>query len=216
MDCGKEHQRWLSQVEKLKASMSELTNTDPKNLLQHFFLQAIETEFSTELETHKATIKALVCDAVSHCDKLSGSVRQRSAQIIKQNHSTAILETIHLADIRNKAVFEVYKNCGVTVDTYFERYSSPPGTELQNVGYNRIAHGSAKATATQTVELSSMLIWMQILKRFFTVYDSLTVDVELKPSTLNWVGAMWLHRVQTCSLGDLVWELYLDLWYIEN
>jgi hypothetical protein len=216
MDCNKEHQRWLSQVEKLKGSMGELTNTDPKNLLQHFFLQVIEIEFSSVLETHKIAIKTLICNAVSQSRQLVGTVRERAAQVIKQTRVTELLPRIRLTDIRNKAVFEVYKNCGVTVDTYFERYSSPPGSAEQNVMYSQIAHGAATATARETVELANILLWMQILKRFFTVYDSLTLDVELTPCTLNWVGAMWLRHVRERSLGDLVWELYLDLWSIEN
>jgi len=216
MDCEKEHHRWLSQVEKLKASMSELTNTDPRNLLQHFFLQAIQTEFSTELETHKTTIKTLICNAVAQSGQLVGTTRARATEVIKQMCRTDLLHKVRLTDIRNKAVFEVYKSCGVTTDTYFERYSSPPGNTEQNMIYNQIAHGSAQATAIETVELSNVLIWMQILKRFFTVYDSLTSEVELTQCTLNWVGAMWLHHIQVRSLGDLVWELYLDLWSIEN
>lgn len=216
MDCKKEHERWLSQVEKLKASRSELTNTDPQNLLQHFFLQAIQTEFSTELETHKATIKALICNAVAQSEQLVGTTRARAAEIIKQMCRTELLPRIRLSDIRNKAVFEVYKSCGVTIDTYFERYSSPPGSTEQNMIYNQIAHGGAQATALETVELSNVLIWMQILKRFFTVYDSLTSDINLTPCTLNWVGAMWLYHIRERSLGDLIWELYLDLWSIEN
>lgn len=216
MDCEKEHQRWLSQVEKLKGSMGKLTDTDPKNLLQHFFLQVIQIEFSNELETHKSTIKTLICNAVTQCTQLSGTVRSRAAQIIKQTRHSELLQRIRLSDIRNKAVFEVYKSCGVTIDTYFQRYSSPPGTEVQNLVYNQIAHGSAQATARETVELSNILIWMQILKRLFRVYDSLTLDVELVPRTLNWVGAMWCDHIRERSLGDLVWELYLDLWSIEN
>lgn len=216
MNCEKEHQRWLSQVQKLKASMNELTNTDPKNLLQHFFLQAIATEFSTELETHKTTIKTLICNAVAQSPSLTGTPRARASEIIKQMCRTDLLPRIRLTDIRNKAVFEVYKSCGVTIDTYFERYSSPPGSLEQNTVYNKIAHGSAKATAIETVELSNVLIWMQILKRVFVVYDSLTSDVQLTPCTLNWVGAMWLYHIQKRSLGDLIWELYLDLWSIEN
>lgn len=216
MDCEKEHQRWLSQVEKLKASINELTNTDPQNLLQHFFLQAIQTEFSTELETHKTAIKTLLCNAVAQSGQLVGTTRVRASEIIQQLYRTDLLPKIRLTDIRNKAVFEVYKSCGVTIDTYFERYSSPPGTVEQNMVYNQIAHGAAQATATETVELSNVLIWMQILKRFFTVYDSLTSEVLLTPCTLNWVGAMWLNHIRDRSLGDLIWELYLDLWSIEN
>ena len=101
------------------------------------------------------------------------------------NHG--LLHRIRLADIRNRAVFEVYKQCGITVDTYFERYSSPNGSESQNEMYSRIAHGSAQATATETLTLSNMLIWMQILKRFFTVYDYVHTDDQVnKHNELDW------------------------------
>ena len=184
MDCEKQHSLWLDQVQKLKSSLSVLTSTDPMNILQHFFLQALQ---------------------------------QRSANIIKSlGLYTPILNHIRLSDLRNKAVFDVYRQCGIHVDTYFERYSSPPGTVDENECYSRIAHGDARATATQTVHLSNVLNWMQILKRFFLVYDSLTVEQDFNKTNLNWIGAMWKGRIEQRSLGDLVWELFLDLWYIEN
>ena len=218
MNWSEQHAMWMEQVQKLKTSMSSLTNTDPKNLLQHFFLQAIQHEFARELESHKNTIKDIICLAVEQCQTLDGTARQRAATILKQQFSTfdPILKRVRLADIRNRAVFEVYKQCACTVDTYFERYSSPPGLEEQNIAYLNIAHGNARATAADTVQLSNILVYMQILKRFFVVYDSLTVDVELTPYNLNWIGAIWAYHIQHKSLGDLVWELFVDIWTFEH
>lgn len=216
MNCSEEHEMWKGQVEKLKSSLNTLTNTDPKNLLQHFFLQALQTEFSHELETTKTNLKNIICEAALRMDRLQGSTRERAAAIIKEIFPVDILTHIRLSDIRNKAVFEIYRQCAYTVDTYVERYSSPPGTEEQNRLYGIIAHGSARATARQTARLSNVLIWMQVLKRFFIVYDSLSGDTELTQCNLNWIGAMWKCHVDEKSLGDLVWSLFLDIWYIEN
>tara|TARA_B110000008_G_C16978802_1_gene567406 strand:- start:4069 stop:4725 length:657 start_codon:yes stop_codon:yes gene_type:complete len=218
MNWREEHRNWVCQVEKLKETLKSLKSTDPKNLLQHFFLQAIQHEFASELEKHKNTIKDLICTAVEHAHRLSGTPRAKSRAVLEMNgllgHS--IIRHIHLADIRNRAVFEVYKQCGVTIDTYFERYSSPPGSEEQNYTYSSIAHGSATATAVQTVTLSNVLTWMQILKRVFTVYDHIHSESEVNEYNLNWIGATWIHRIRERSLGDLIWELYLDLWITEN
>jgi hypothetical protein len=216
MNCDEQFDVWKTQVTKLKSSLGSLVNTDPNNLIQHFFLQAIQQEFSKELESNKNTIKTILCLAVNEAETLSGNVRQRSAAIVKRFCSTNLLPHIRLSDIRNKAVFEIYRQCGVTVDTYFERYSSPPGTAEQNACYGHIAHGSAKASAIQTTTLSDVLTWMQITKRFFVVYDCIHSSATLTKYNLNWIGAMWKCHVEDKSLGDLIWELYLDLWYIEN
>lgn len=216
MNCEEEYRVWETQVFKLQRSLGTLVNTDPNNLIQHFFLQAIQQEFSTELESNKNTIKAILCTAVQEAPRLSGNVRQRAAAIIQRFHPASLLHRVRLADIRNKAVFDIYRQCGVTTDTYFERYSSPPGTEEQNACYSHIAHGNAQASAKQTTTLSNVLTWMQVAKRFFVVYDSIHGSTVLTKYNLNWIGAMWKCHVDDKSLGDLIWELFLDLWYIEN
>lgn len=216
MNCDEQHQIWLDQVEKLRASLDTLINTDPRNIIQHFFLQALQSEFAHELETNKTMIKDILCQAVQKSENIVGTPRERSATVLKGFMQTNLLPSIRLADIRNKAVFEVYRACGITVDTYFERYSSPPGTEEQNACYGHIAHGSAQATAVQTDELSNALMWMQILKRYFVVYDALHTQNELNRYNLNWIGAMWKCHIEERTLGDLIWELFLDLWALEN
>ena len=216
MNCDAQHQIWMDQVEKLRASLDTLVNTDPRNIIQHFFLQALHSEFAHELETNKSIIKNILCQAVQQSQDVDGTPRQRSAAILKGVIQTNLLPYIRLADLRNKAVFEVYRVCGITVDTYFERYSSPPGTEEQNACYGHIAHGSAQATAIQTDELSNALMWMQILKRYFVVHDALQSQTELNRYNLNWIGAMWKCHIEDRSLGDLIWELFLDIWALEN
>ena len=210
---------WLDQVEKLRKSLTDLSETSPDNILSHFFLQAVEHECQHELDSVKTKVKELLNLAIRSAPSLeSSSVRERSVHVLKHKNDVApLLQTLRLADIRNVAVFEIYKRCGVTVDTYFERYSSPPGNDAQNTMYSRVAHGNAICNAIQTQTLSDMLLYMQILKRFFIVYDNLTkTTVPPGGHELNWCGEMWACHIEMFSLADLVWELYLDLWYIEN
>jgi hypothetical protein len=216
MNCEEEFRVWETQVVKLQHSLGTLVNTDPNNLIQHFFLQAIQQEFSAELESNKNIIKAILCTAVQEASTLSGDVRERATAVIRRFHTTSLLQRVRLADIRNKAVFDIYRQCGVTTDTYFERYSSPPGTEEQNACYSHIAHGSAQASAQETTTLSNVLTWIQVAKRVFVIYDSIHGSTALTKYNLNWIGAMWKCHVEDKSLGDLVWELFLDLWYIEK
>lgn len=217
VDYLAQHVLWKTQVENLTISMSALSKTGPRNVLQHFFSQAVESELYNELDSTKTLIKGILINAISQCDTIQGSVRERAVKILKQTLHAPILENIRLADIRNRTVFEIYKRCGVTIDTYFDRYSSPPGSPDQNEAYANIAHGDAIANAETTELLACILLCMQILKRFFVVYD--LTKLEKKDSTpfeLNWLGTMWAWRVQNTSLGDLIWELFLDVWYYEN
>jgi hypothetical protein len=218
MDCTKQFELWKQQVLKLRNSVTSLSETNPGNVLQHFFLQASQTELEKELETFKNIIKNLINEAIKRAPDLTGTPRQRSVSIIKHFITEPILSDITLADIRNIAVFEIYKQCGITVDTYFDRYSSPPGNANQNEQYNNIAHGRARASAETTKNLTKMLVSMQILKRFFIVYDFVFDNNSSTPNSdaLNWLGAMWASHVQQNGLSDLIWELFLDLWHYEN
>jgi len=215
MDCPSQHLVWLEQVAKLKTSVFDLSHTSPQNVLQHFFLRAVERELENELETDKTMAKALIC--LASCSTVAGSTRQRSVHILRQLFKAKGLKDIRLVDIRNRAVFEIYKRCGISIDTYFDRYSSPAGSPVQIAAYLSIAHGSSIASALETQNLSRLLLFMQLLKRFFVVLDLVNgLDFQPGPETLNWIGAMWAHTVQEKSLGDLVWKLFLDVWHYEN
>ncbi len=219
MDWRNQHSLWLNQIQKLKEQMHSLTSTDPKNLIQHFFIQALESEFANELETQKTIIKKIMSHAIEHCNTVEGTVREKSAKILKEclTNFDPMLSYINLTDIRNFIVFEVFKQCRITLDTYFERYSSPPGSDFQNIIYNKIAHGQAKASALNTKRVCNIIVYMQLLKRFFLIYDFLNDDtIQLKNYDINWIGAMWTHHIEETSLGDLIWSLFLDIWYYEN
>jgi len=217
MDYSAEHLLWTEQVEKLRNSVSNLSMTEPKNVLQHFFLQALDKELSNSPERVQVLAKSIVCKALELMNTISGTIRQQSAIILRHFIQTPVLNNIQLVDIRNIAVFEIYQRCGQTTDTYFDRYSSPPGSAEQISAYIHIAHGPASASAEETITLSSILLYMQILKRFFVV-NNIVNSVDSVPSviTLNWLGAMWGAHVRERSMGDLVWELFLDVWHYEN
>jgi hypothetical protein len=197
----------------LHNSLSTLKNTDPKKMIQHFFLQAVNYEFSTESEVRSGIFKRIIDLALNR--PLNNSIRQRSADILKKVYPSSIKwSSFRLADIRNIIVFTVFKHSRVTMETYFERYSSPPGTEEQNKTYSLIAHGNAIGEAGNLLVLETIILSMHILKRLFLVSDFLKgTMVELTPEKLNWIGPMWASHVERNSLSDLVWNLFLDIWY---
>ena len=147
----------------------------------------------------------------------NGSVRERAARIIKKEY-VPMIKHIRLADIRNRIVFEIYKTKGITVDTYFERYSQPPGTDEQNTQYSKMAHGSALyTTAKHTQLLSDTIIYFQLLKRVYVIYDIIFKDTDMPDATeLNWLTVAWQEKIKQNSMGNLVWSLFLDLWTVEN
>lgn len=219
MDFDKQHRVWVEQVAKLIASNDRLQETDSRNIMCHFFTQVIERDFCHELEPTKQSIKNVVRAAIDAAPRLSGSCRQRAAAVFAKALplEEPMLAHIRLNDIRNLIVFELFKRCGVTLDTYFERYSSPPGTDGQNEMYLAIAHGKAVCTATWTQKLSLVVNTMQILKTVFLVYDIFTgAPVEVNSTVLNWHGAKWMMHTKQSGLGDLVWNVFLDVWECEH
>ena len=219
MQCEQQHIVWREQVEKLRMSLDTLSETSSDNIMSHFFLQAVENECAHELESVKSTVKDLLHTAIRMAPTCQGSLRDRAIRVLHTHIApTPVLVSVRLADIRNIAVFEMYKRCNITVDTYFERYSSPPGTKEQNELYANIAHGSATGNGQQLQYLTDILLYIQLLKRFFCVYDMVTTNepVPCSGKTLNWCGAMWACHVNEHNLSELIWELYIDLWTYEN
>ena len=81
MNCNSQFELWKDQVQKLKNSMTSLSETEPKNVLQHFFLQAAETELKSELEPVKDLMKEIICCAIDEAQNLDGNIRKKSAMI---------------------------------------------------------------------------------------------------------------------------------------
>ena len=118
MDCNSQFELWKDQVRKLKSSMSSLSETEPRNVLQHFFLQAAQSELKSELEPVKNLLKEIICSAIDQAPHLDGNIRQKSAKIVKMFIDEPILNDITLADIRNIIAFDIFKQCGIR-DTFF-------------------------------------------------------------------------------------------------
>ena len=215
MDFEEQHSIWIEQVGKLVKSKVSLAETNQNNILSNFFSQAIESEFRNELDTFKTSIKHLLLHASERAPQITGTTRERAAMILPKTEP--VFPNIRLSDIRNMVVFEIYKRCGHATETYFERYSSPPGTREQNQVYSAIAHGNAKCTAQWTEKIRYLITALTLLKRFFTVYDTFNnQSITLTSSNLNWFGTSWVSHIDNRGLGDLVWDIFLDLWTYEN
>jgi hypothetical protein len=204
------HNLWLEQIHKLRKSMETLSCTDNNNIIEHFFTQAMENEFEHESITFKATLKELLSAAVIYNSTQSPS---ESAAFILKKITNLSFPKIRLADIRNYAVFNMYMRCGVTVDTYFERFSSPPGTEAQNSAYSKIAHGGSIANAEDTSELDNLLTFLRFLKRVFVVKRMLVNPKTVtKTYQLDWIGQMMVSHIKETNLSMLIWDLFLDVY----
>lgn len=208
------HRLWVKQLGHLNTSIQELTDTNPSNIIEHFFSKAMPQDFPTEDWAFKATIKKVLSMALARPLAPPTTIRECAASIVAQSYSVLFVTNIRLADIRNLAVFQVYCKCGVTVDTYFERFSSPPGTTDENREYAAVAHGNAECNAETTKLLSDVLLFMQYVKRVLLIKQCLEKkDFQTTPYTLNWIGTMWSAHIKEQNLSLLIWELFLDLHY---
>jgi hypothetical protein len=205
------HNLWLELVHKLRNSMETLSCTDNNNIIEHFFTQAMENEFENESIAFKASLKELLSVAILYNN--SALSPSKSAAFILKETTKQYFPKFRLADIRNYAVFNMYMRSGVTTDTYFERFSSPPGTETQNSAYLQIAHGGAICNAADTSKLADLLTHFQFLKRVFVVKMMLSdPKFVVNPFQLNWVGQMMVSHVKETNLSMLIWDLFLDIY----
>lgn len=211
------HSFWIERVRQLHETIQNNPLTEPTNVMKHFFLQAVDHEFQFELAGWRSEIKNIINRAIDSMFENTGTIREKVARVLQETHQPMI-KHIRLADIRNRIVFEIYKSKGITIDTYFKRYSNPPGTDEQNEQYMKMAHGSALyTTATHTQLLSDTLIRIQLLKRIFIVHDIIFNNQELTDNTqLNWLTDSWSEDITKKGMGHLIWTLFLDLWTVEN
>ena len=72
MDRKEHHAMWLAQVDKLRQSLSDLSQTSPQNILSHFFLQAVEYECKYELDSVKTKVKDMLVAAIHAAETLHG------------------------------------------------------------------------------------------------------------------------------------------------
>jgi len=208
------HILWLEQIVKLRKSIETLKSTDINNILEHFFIMAMEKEFVNESIAFKSVLKESLSAAVLFN---SDTTPSKSAAFILKQTIKQSFPKCRLSDIRNFAVFNMYMRSGVTVDTYFERFSSPPGTALQNSVYSQIAHGHAVCNADDTSKLADLLTYMQFLKRVFIVKKMLSdPEIVVLPSQLDWIGAMMTSHVQENSLSMLIWTLFIDIYNYDS
>lgn len=210
------HELWMCQLKRLHGSIQQLSGTNPCNILEHFFLQALVQDFPTETDEFKTSIKQMIVVAARQPVSML-SPRQAAVSILVQFLRVDFFEKIRLADIRNLAVFQVYCKCGVTIDTYFQRFSSPPGTSAENVWYGEIAHGNAMCNAETTQQLSNVLLSLQFLKRMFVVKQYLAnQQTPTTTYTINWIGSMWSAHIKEKSLSVLIWDLFLDIYHYKT
>jgi hypothetical protein len=215
------HKIWLYQIEKLRKSMQTLTCTNPGNIIEHFFTQAMENEFCSESTAFKTILKQILTCAIHYTQ--TGSCSESAAIILQQvtgqtkNDAERRQNNFRLADIRNYAVFNMYRRKGITIDTYFERFSSPPGSKCQNEAYARVAHGSAVCNADQTSKLADTLTYLQFIKRVLIVKQLLSDQtLTVSAGQLNWIGSMMVAKVEDTNLSTLIWELFVDIFNYEN
>ena len=213
------HKIWLDQIDKLRKSMQTLTCTNPGNIIEHFFTQAMENEFCSESTAFRTILKQILTCAIQYTQ--TGSYSESAAIILQQvtgkNGTERRQNNFRLADIRNYAVFNMYMRKGITIDTYFERFSSPPGSKCQNEAYARVAHGSAVCNAEQTSELADTLTYLQFIKRVLIVKQLLAdPTIAVSAGQLNWIGSMMVAKVEETNLSTLIWELFVDIFNYEN
>ena len=58
------HSFWVARVCQLRQSIQDNPETDPQNVIKHFFFQAVDHEFHFELTAWKTKIKKAITSSV--------------------------------------------------------------------------------------------------------------------------------------------------------
>jgi hypothetical protein len=191
------------------------------DMLYHFFSQYIDLEYKFETKDFIKISKEIVQTALDY-DNIPWT-KKLAAIIIKDTipfelFPDKFLGRIYISDIRNCIVFKIFKRFQIIVETEFLRDTNPPGTEEQNMLYNKYAHGRPVVVDPKDSErLEHVLTWFHLTRLIFLIKHNITnVEIEATTETINSCCGSWTTIYNNKNMKTLVWDLFLNVWEYDN
>jgi len=218
------HRELTQEINSLYEHMQN-SSVNVNDMLYHFFSQYIDLEYKFETKDFIKISKEIVQTALEY-DDVSTWTKKLSATIIKDTipyelFPDKFLGRIYLTDIRNCIVFKIFKRFQIMIETEFLRDTNPPGTEEQNMLYNKYAHGRPVIVDPKDNErLEHVLTWFHLTRLIFLIKHKVAMTYmeteEFDAETINSCCGSWTTIYNDKDMKTLVWDLFLNVWEYDN
>lgn len=199
---------WREQLIKLKKTM-ERDGTPDNNTIVHFFLCAMRSEFSHELNYFNDVAQRVV-RAATEVENL-WNPREAAAQAVRralrqEAFPSDMISRVNLEDIRNVVVFELWRSHASVVDAKLhETPSYIPDAVKERV------HKTTYRDAEDKVRLSNILRWLNLARRVICVRGVLTNKRDIQDVELDTCVGSWWRMVTAQGITKVSWDLALDV-----
>lgn len=215
------HQQFIENLTYLENNIKTSEASTP-DILFNFFSQFIRATCGNLTEPFKTIIyNAIYNDSFYEDSRVFAATHIKNIDYLEWPDK--ILGKIYLSDIRNRVVFELFAQHQHVITAQWTPQTKPSGTKEQNKSYLKAAHCiGSKILDPKNVEiLSSLLLWMHILKLIYHVKEYLQnpdeeYDTGHNIYTFNTLSGACLYKYNNDGMTKLIWELFLDVWTYDN
>ena len=204
------HRLFVDTIRKLNEELA-VTRVARVDMIFHFVAQSIDALYESTIGSFRDDAKLVLRHTLY--DRLTPAQAVRT--VYQKRWPPAFIGRVHLSDVRNALVLNVYKIFGRVLDTTHMPYTTPVGSPDQIEAYRRIAHGRPHmVNPYDTERIVELLRNMHIARLANHLLSGQSPDdaVEVYNST---VGS-WLYNVQQNGMTCAVYKLFLDLYAYDH
>ena len=203
------HYLFVDTISKLKEELTT-TRVARVDMVFHFMAQSINAEYKNIVGTFKDDAKRVL----QHLLYDEKSIAQ-SLQLAFPDWPRAFIGRVHLTDMRNALVYNVYKSFGRVMDTSHIPYTNPPTSSEIAQTYRAIAHGRPHIVDPHDTERILTLFRCAHIARLALHLLRDTIPADPVETYNSCVGG-WVHLHATKGMSHTVFKLFMDVYNYDH
>jgi len=203
------HHLFVATITKLQEEL-ETTRVARVDMIFHFMAQSIDAEYRNIVGTFRDDAKRVLRFLLYE--------QQTPFQAVRSAFPTwppSLIGRIHLSDIRNAFVYNIYKTFGHMLDTSHIPFTNPPAPEEISNVYRSIAHGRPTIVDPKDSERLLTLFRCIHISRLALCLLNNTTPKDIVQTYNSCVGA-WMHSYLSHGMTMTVFKLFLDVYHYDH
>lgn len=203
------HQLFMDTISKLREELTH-TRVAPVDMVFHFMAQSINAEYKNIVGTFKDDVKRVLQHLLYHHKTIPQAIQSAFPEWPR-----TFIGRVHLSDMRNALVYNVYKTFGRVMDTSHIPYTNPPAPKDIADTYRAIAHGRPHIVDPHDTERILTLFRCAHISRLALHLLRGTTPNDPVESFNSCVGA-WVHLHTTKGMSHTVFKLFMDVYNYDH
>lgn len=199
------HQLFLDTISKLREELVH-TRVAPVDMVFHFMAQSINAEYKNIVGTFKDDVKRVLQFLLYEKNSIPMAIHKAFP-----DWPRAFIGRVHLSDMRNALVYNIYKTFGRVLDTSHIPYTDPPTTQEIAQVYRNIAHGRPHIVDPHDTERILTLFRCAHIARLALHLLHGTTPADPVETFNSCVGG-WVHLYETKGMTPTVFKLFMDVY----